>query len=54
MKGRLPRGVYQRNPGEYWICYFDREGRRHREKVGPSIKQAVSAYQKRKSEIREG
>ena len=51
---KLPRGVFERKPGEYWICYFDQYGRKHREKVGPYIKQAVAAYQKRKSEVREG
>lgn len=34
--------------------HADQNGRIHREKVGPFIKQAQSAYQKRKSEVREG
>ena len=50
---RLPRGVFQRD-GLFWICYVDQNGKIHREKVGPFIKQAQSAYQKRKSEVREG
>jgi len=30
------RGVFERDPGlgVWWICYFDRFGKRHREKVG--------------------
>ena len=50
---KLPRGVFQRD-GLFWICYADQNGKFHREKVGPFIKQAQSAYQKRKSEVREG
>lgn len=50
---KLPRGVFVRN-GEYWIRYADQNGRLHREKVGPFIRQAHSAYQKRKSDVREG
>jgi integrase len=54
LKRRPPRGVFERKPGEYWICYFDQHGRRHREKIGPSLKLAQAAYRKRKTEIREG
>jgi site-specific recombinase XerD len=50
---KLPRGVFQRD-GVYWVRYADQSGRIHREKVGPFIKQAQAAYQKRKSEVREG
>jgi hypothetical protein len=49
------RGIFERplGSGIWWICYFDRFGRKHREKVG--MKQsAIAAYQKRKTEIREG
>jgi integrase len=45
--------VFDRD-GLFWICYADQNGKIHREKVGPFIKQAQSAYQKRKSEVREG
>ena len=48
------RGVFEKVPGSgvWWILYYDQYGRRHREKVGAK-KLAVSAYQKRKTEIRE-
>ena len=49
------RGVFEKVPGSgvWWILYYDQYRRRHREKVGPK-KLAISAYQKRKTEIREG
>ena len=50
---KLPRGVIQRD-GLYWIRYADTVGRIHREKIGPFLGQAQAAYQKRKSEVREG
>ena len=50
---KLPRGVFPRD-GVFWIRYADQFGRVHREKVGPFLKQAQAAYQKRKSEVREG
>jgi hypothetical protein len=48
------RGVYEhpRDSGTYWVCYFDENGRRHREKVGPHAL-AVKVYQKRKTEVAE-
>ena len=49
------RGIFERPKGSgiWWICYYDQFGRKHREKVG--LRQtAISAYQKRKTEIREG
>lgn len=49
------RGVFERPKGSgvWWICYFDQFGKKHREKVG--LRQtAICAYQKRKTEIREG
>jgi integrase len=49
------RGIFERPRGSgiWWICYFDQFGRKHREKVG--MKQsAIAAYQKRKTEVREG
>src|SRR5436305_12314931 len=49
---RLPRGIFERD-GTYWIRYADQAGRMHREKIGPFLKQAHAAYQKRKSEVRE-
>jgi len=54
MKRRLPRGVFLRKPGEYWIRYAGKNGRLHREKIGASLKLAQAAYQKRKTEVREG
>jgi len=49
------RGVYERPKGSnvWWILYYDQFGKRHREKVGPKGL-AITAYQKRKTEIREG
>ena len=49
----LPRGIFWRD-NAYWIRYADRAGRMHREKVGPFLKKAMAAYNKRKSEIYEG
>ena len=51
---RRQRGVYERpsGSGTFWICYFDENGWRHREKVGP-YGLAVKVYQKRKTEITE-
>jgi integrase len=47
------RGVYEhpKGSGVWWICYFE-NGRRHREKVG-ARQLAISAYAKRKIDIRE-
>jgi integrase len=50
---KFPRGVFTRN-GVFWIRYQDQLRNIRREKVGPFLKQAVAAYQKRKSEVREG
>jgi hypothetical protein len=49
------RGVFEKQPGSgvWWICYFDADGKRHREKVG-RYTVAVDAYYQRKQEIREG
>ncbi|HVB98387.1 MAG TPA: site-specific integrase [Candidatus Dormibacteraeota bacterium] len=49
------RGVFERPPGsgDWWIRYHDQHGREHREKVGRRSA-AIAAYQKRKTEIREG
>jgi len=48
------RGIFEeiRGSGIWWICYFDEQGRRHREKVDPK-KLAIAACQKRKTEVRE-
>jgi hypothetical protein len=37
----------------WWILYYDQFGKRHREKVG-TRENAISAYQKRKTDIRLG
>lgn len=50
---KLPRGIFWRD-NAYWIRYADLAGRMHREKVGPFLKKAMAAYNKRKSEIYEG
>jgi site-specific recombinase XerD len=49
------RGVYEHPAASnvWWILYYDQFGKRHREKVGPKGL-AIIAYQKRKTEIREG
>lgn len=52
--GGKDRGLFERpkRSGTWWICYFDQEGQKHREKVGPKGL-ARALYQKRKTEIRE-
>jgi integrase len=49
------RGVFERPKGSgiWWIRYADQYGKLHREKVGPKSL-ARAAYQKRKTEIKEG
>ena len=48
------RGLFQRpkDSGIWWVCYFDADGRKHREKVGPKAL-ARKVYEKRKTEVRE-
>ena len=54
-RGKKHRGVYEHPKGSnvWWILYYDQHGKRHREKVGPKGL-AITVYQKRKTEIREG
>jgi len=49
------RGVFEKAPGSgiWWICYFDSDGRKHREKVGRKSA-AIEFYRKRKTEVMEG
>ena len=49
------RGIFEKDPGSgiWWIRYADQHGKIHREKSGPKGL-AISAYQKRKTEVREG
>jgi len=49
------RGIYEREPGSgvWWICYFDRFGKRHREKAGTKSV-AIKLYRKRKQHVLEG
>src|SRR5229473_8412163 len=49
------RGVFERVPGSgvWWICYFDRFGKRHREKAGTK-NVAIKLYGKRKQQVLEG
>jgi integrase len=51
---RKPRGIYEMpaDSGVWWVQYFDENGRRHREKIGPK-RLAMEVYQKRKTAIRE-
>jgi integrase len=50
-----PRGVFEKVPGsgEWWICYWDYEGRKRREKVGTKSN-AILLYRKRKTEALQG
>jgi integrase len=49
------RGIFEKAPasGIWWICYFDADGRKHREKAGRKS-DAISLYQKRKMEALQG
>ena len=47
------RGVYERNPGEWWIRYADTTGRIRREKAG-TWAAARDLYHKRKTEVLQG
>jgi integrase len=49
------RGVFEKVPGSniWWICYFDANGRKRREKVGRRSA-AIQFYRKRKTEVMEG
>lgn len=49
------RGVFEKIPGSgvWWICYFDAQGRRRREKVG-SKSAAIALVEKRRTTVREG
>jgi site-specific recombinase XerD len=49
------RGVFEKEPGSnvWWICYFDADGRKRREKVGRKSA-AIKLYQKRKTDSMEG
>ncbi len=49
------RGIFEKLPGSgvWWIRYADQFGRIHREKIGTKSL-AIAAYQKRKTEVREG
>ena len=49
------RGLFERPRGSgiWWVRYFDRGGREHREKIGAKSL-ARRVYEKRKTEIREG
>ncbi len=49
------RGVFEKMPGSgiWWICYFDADGRKRREKVGRKGA-AIQLYRKRKTEVMEG
>ena len=49
------RGVFEKVPGTkiFWICYFDSDGRKRREKVGRKG-DAIDLYRKRKMEALQG
>src|ERR1700676_3024994 len=52
---RNPRGVFEKVPGsgEWWICYWDYQSRKRREKVGTKSN-AILLYRKRKTEALQG
>jgi len=55
-KRRNPRGVFQKVPGKinpWWICYWDAQGRKRREKAGTKSA-AILLYRKRKQQVLEG
>jgi len=52
---RTVRGVFEklRGSGVWWICYYDADGRKRREKVGRKG-DAIDLYRKRKMEALQG
>jgi site-specific recombinase XerD len=54
-QARKYRGVFERVPGSgiWWICFFDADGRKRREKVGRKSA-AIDLYHKRKTQVMEG
>ncbi len=54
-RGGKDRGLFERPKGSgvWWILYYDRNGQRHREKVGPKSL-ARKVYEKRRTDVREG
>src|SRR5215472_426437 len=51
-----PRGVFQKVPGKnspWWICCWDAQGRKRREKAGTKSA-AIDLYRKRKNEALQG
>jgi site-specific recombinase XerD len=54
-KMKKVRGVFEKVPGTkiFWICYFDSDGRKRREKVGRKG-DAIDLYRKRKMEALQG
>jgi integrase len=52
---RNPRGVFEKHlgSGEWWICYWDAQGRKRREKAGTKGN-AITLYRKRKMQALEG
>ena len=47
------RGVFEKEPGVWWIHWYDAEGRCHREKAGTKSN-AIDLYRKRKNEALAG
>jgi hypothetical protein len=52
---RKQRGIFKKPPGSgiWWICCFDRFGKKHGEKVGTKSA-AIKLYGKRKQQVLEG
>lgn len=48
------RGVFEKvkGSGVWWVLYYDQNGKRHRERVGPKSL-AIEVYRKRKTEVAE-
>ena len=49
---KLPRGIHSDN-GTYCIQFFV-DGKRHRQRIGPNLRQAEAVLGKKRAEIREG
>lgn len=54
-ESKTHRGIFERPPGsgKWWICYFDQNGKRRREKAGTKSA-AIMLYRKRKQQVLEG
>ena len=51
-KQKLPKGIFW-DKGAYNFLYYV-DGKRHRQRIGPNLRQAEAVFGKRRAEIREG